>query len=98
MSGGPVARRAAVIVFPGSNGDRDLAEALSAAEVAGHSLGGMEAQNLVADRRFRQRYTPLAVVTCTTSPISASSRSATPFPSIMLLLTFRRSSASPVVT
>lgn len=31
MSGGRVALRAAVIVFPGSNGDRDLAEALSAA-------------------------------------------------------------------
>ncbi|HRI52959.1 MAG TPA: phosphoribosylformylglycinamidine synthase subunit PurQ [Pseudomonadota bacterium] len=34
MSGEPVARRAAVIVFPGSNGDRDLAEALSAASFA----------------------------------------------------------------
>lgn len=34
MSGGPVAMRAAVIVFPGSNGDRDLAEALSAASFA----------------------------------------------------------------
>ncbi len=31
--------------------------------VAGHSLGGMEAQNIVADPRFRRQYNPLAVAT-----------------------------------
>lgn len=41
--------------------------------VAGHSLGGMEAQNLITDARFRARYNANSVVTYG-SPITAVNR------------------------
>ncbi len=41
--------------------------------VAGHSLGGMEAQNLITDRRFRDRYNANSVVTFG-APITANNR------------------------